>query len=84
MTKAVRIHDAEVIRALEEGADILLAGGRRFLLVQVQDDGREPYDLTDPAEIALIDQALEDSRPSLSGEEARAYVRAQLKKHGIG
>lgn|GEM_PF-904312 len=84
MTKAVRIYDAEVIRALEEGAEILIAGGRRFLLVQVQDDASEPYDITDPAEIALIDKALQDPRPSLSGEEARAYVRARLKQHGIG
>jgi len=84
VTKAVRIHDAEVIRALEEGAEILIAGGRRFVLVPVQDDGTEPYDITDPAEVTLIDEALQDPRPSLSGDEARAYVRARLKEHGIG
>lgn len=84
MTKAVRIHDAEVIRALEEGAEILIAGGRRFLLVQVRDEGGKSYDMADPAEIVLIEKALQDPRPSLSGEDARAYVRAGLKKHGIG
>lgn len=54
------------------------------LYFEDRDDQSEPYDLTDPVEIVLIDQALQDPRPSLSGEEARAYVRAQLKKHGIG
>lgn len=78
MTKAVRINDTEVIRALEEGAEVLIAGERRFLLVRVRDDGSEPYDITNPAEIAAIDKALQDPRPSLSGEEARAYVRARL------
>lgn len=51
--------------------------------MQVQDSS-EPYDITDPAEIALIDKALQDPRPSLSGDEARAYVRARLKEHGVG
>ncbi|HWI51847.1 MAG TPA: hypothetical protein VNT01_06885 [Symbiobacteriaceae bacterium] len=84
MAKAVRISDADVIRALEQGAEVLIAGKCRFLLVPVRDDGNEPYDITDPAEAAAIDKALQDPRPFLSGEEARAYVRARLKEHGIG
>lgn len=84
MAKAVRILDTEVIRALEEGAEILIAGGRRFLLVQIPNDGSEPYDITDAAEVAAIDKALQDSRPSVAGEEARAYLRSRLKELGIG
>lgn len=85
MGKDVYVRDAELIRALEEGADYLVAGRRRFLLVEVDDSNQtEPYNVTDPDEVALIQEALEDTSPRLSGDEARAYLKARLKEHGIG
>jgi hypothetical protein len=84
MSKTVRVQDAELIRALEGGAEVLVAGQRRFLVVQLDDSiNDEPYNVTDPEEIALIRKALQDKRPLLSGEEARAYVKARLKDHGV-
>lgn len=40
--------------------------------------------MTDPEEVALIREALQDTSPRLSGDEARAYLKARLKEHGIG
>lgn len=85
MSKSVHVRDAELIRALEEGADYLVAGRHRFLLVEVDDShDTEPYNATDPEEVALIREALQDNSPRLIGEEARAYLKARLKEHGIG
>lgn len=83
MEKAVQVRDVELIRAVEEGAEYLIIGQRRFLLVELDDSSREePIDVTDPEEIALIRKALASKRPLLSGEEARAYVRDRLKQYG--
>lgn len=83
MTRSVRVGDGELIRAVEEGAEYLIIGQRRFRLVEVDSNAEEePYDVTDPDEIALIRKALDNTRPLLSGDEARAYVQARTKKHG--
>lgn len=84
MSKAIRIRDGELARALESGAEYLIVGQRRFLLVEVDDTGHEVYDVTDPEEIELVLEAMQDTGPVLSGEEARAYLKARLKEHGIG
>jgi len=84
VSKAINVRDAEVIRAVEEGADCLVIAGRRFLLVEVDETSEEPYHVTDPDEVALVREALEDSSPSLSGEAAREYLKARLREHGIG
>ncbi len=83
MSKAVHVRDVELIRALEEGADYLIAGQRRFLVVEVDEASEEPYHVTDPEEAALIREALQDTSPRLSGEAAREYLKARLREHGI-
>ena len=83
MSKPIHIRDAEVIRAIEEGADYLVIGQRRFLLVEVEEATEEAYHVTDPDELALIREALRDTSPRLSGEAAREYLRARLREHGI-
>ncbi|HEY3365715.1 MAG TPA: hypothetical protein VGK74_11720 [Symbiobacteriaceae bacterium] len=76
MSKSVRVLDTELIRAVEEGAEYLVIGQRRFLLVAVDDSpSEESHEVTDPHEIALIRKALANTRPLLSGDEARAYVQ---------
>lgn len=83
MSKSIHVRDAELIRAVEEGAEYLIIGQRRFLLVEVGDNAaEEPYDVSDPDEIALIRKVLDNARPLLSGDEAQAYVQARLRKHG--
>lgn len=84
MSKAIRIRDGELAQALEAGADYLIVGKRRFLLVEVDDVGDDMYEVTDPVEIELVLEAMQDTSPVLSGEEARAYLKARLKEHGIG
>ncbi|HEY3365713.1 MAG TPA: hypothetical protein VGK74_11710 [Symbiobacteriaceae bacterium] len=83
MSKSVRVRDTELIRAVEEGAEYLVIGQRRFLFVAVDDSpSDESHDVTDPQEIALIRKALDNTRPLLSGAEARVYLQARLKQHG--
>lgn len=84
MSKSIRIRDHEVIRAVEAGADSLMIGQRRFLLVEVDAATDEPYRVTDPAEAALVREALQDNSPRLSGEAAREYLRARMRENGIG
>lgn len=84
MSKPIHIRDTEVIRAVEEGADYLVIGSRRFLLVEVDEATDEPYSVTDPDEVTLIREALQDTSPRLSGEAAREYLRARLREHGVG
>ncbi|HWI51125.1 MAG TPA: hypothetical protein VNT01_03160 [Symbiobacteriaceae bacterium] len=51
MAKAIRIQGEELLRVLEAGADYLIVGNRRFLLVEVADQGDgEFYDVTAPEE----------------------------------
>jgi hypothetical protein len=83
MNKPIQIRDEEVIRAVEEGADCLIIGGKRFLLVEVDEATDEPYHVTDPEEVALVREALQDTSPRLSGEDAREYLKARLREHGI-
>lgn len=83
MEKAIHVRDVELIRAVEEGAEYLIIGQRRFLLVEMDDRNHdEPDDVTDPGEVALIRKALDNTRPLMSGDEARAYVQNRLNKHG--
>jgi hypothetical protein len=84
VSKPIHIRDTEVIRAVEEGADLLVIGRRRFLLVEVDEATNEPYRVTDPEEAALVREALQDTSPRLSGEAARGYLKARLREHGIG
>lgn len=84
MKKAIQIRDTDVIRAIEEGADYLVIGQRRFLLVEIDEATQEPYRPTDPEEVALVREALNDTSPRLSGEAAREYLKARLREHGIG
>lgn len=84
VSKPIHIRDQEVIRAVEEGADCVVIGGRQFLLVEVDEATEEPYHVTDPEEVALIREALQDTSPRLSGEAAREYLKARLREHGIG
>ncbi|HYG60917.1 MAG TPA: hypothetical protein VD902_22800 [Symbiobacteriaceae bacterium] len=83
MSKPIHIRDTDVIRAVEEGADLLVIGRRRFLLVEVDEATDEPYRVTDPEEAALVREALQDTSPRLSGEAAREYLKARLREHGI-
>ena len=84
VSKPIHIRDEEVIRAVEERADCLVIGGRRFLLVEVDEATGEPYHVTDPDEEVLVLEALQDTSPRLSGEAAREYLKARLREHGIG
>lgn len=84
MSKPIHIRDTEVIRAVEEGADLLVIGRRRFLLVEVDKAADQPHLVTDPEEAALVREALQDTSPRLSGEAAREYLKACLREHGIG
>lgn len=72
MSKPIHMRDAAVMRAIEAGADPL--------------DGPslEPYRPSDPTEVALIREALNDFSPRLSGAAAREYLIARLRDHGIG
>lgn len=81
MSKVIHIRDVDLIRALEDGAEIV-AGQRRFLLVELHHE--DPEDVTDPEEVALIEEALRDTSPRLSGEAAREYLKARLGEHGLG
>lgn len=84
MARAVRIQDEELRRALEAGTDYLIVGNRRFLLVEVVDQGEcQFYDVTDPEEIQVLDEALQDTSPTLRGAMARERLRARLKEHGV-
>lgn len=83
MSKPIHIRDTEVIRAIEDGADCLVIGQRRFLLVEVDEATEETYRITDPEEAELVRQALKDTSPRLSGEAARDYLKARLREHGI-
>ena len=83
MSKPIHIRDNEVIRAIEAGADCLVIGRRRFLLVEVNEATEEPYRITDSEEAALVSEALKDTSPRMSGEAAREYLKARLREHGI-
>ncbi len=84
MPKAVRVHDDNLRRALEAGAEYLIVGNRRFLLVEVADQGEgEYYDVTDPEEVQILDEALQDKGHRLRGEEARQHLIARLKEYGV-
>lgn len=84
MGKAVRVKDKELLRVLEAGADYLIVGNRRFLLVEVADEGEgESYDVTNPDEVKVLDEALQDTSPRLRGEEARQFLRDRLKAYGV-
>lgn len=84
MSKPIQIRDRDVILAVEEGVDSLLIGERRFLLVEVTEATDQPYRVTDSEEAALVREALQDTSPRLSGEDARKYLKARLREHGIG
>lgn len=83
MSKPIHIRDADVIRAIEEGADYLVIGQRRFLLVEVDEATEEPYRVTDPDEATLIREALHDSSPRVSGDAAREFLKSRLREHGV-
>lgn len=84
MTKAVRVQDGDLCRALEAGAEYLIVGNRRFLLVEVADQGEcEFYDVTAPEEVQILDEALQDTSRRLRGAEARQYLMARLKEYGV-
>ncbi|HWI63867.1 MAG TPA: hypothetical protein VNT75_18690 [Symbiobacteriaceae bacterium] len=74
MSKPIHIRDADVIRAIEEGADYLVIGKRRFLLVEVDEATEEAYHVTDSEEVALVREALQDTSPRLSGKAARSVA----------
>ncbi|HLO04754.1 MAG TPA: hypothetical protein VK191_16735 [Symbiobacteriaceae bacterium] len=84
MAKAVRVQDEQLRRALETGVDYLIIDNRRFLLVEVTDQGEgDHYDVTDPEELKAVDEALQETSRTLRGAEARAYLDARLKEHGV-
>lgn len=84
MAKSIHVRDAELLRALEEGADYLVAGQRRFLLVEVQEStGAEFHDVTVPEEVRILDEALQDTSQPLEGEEARKYLQERLNHYGV-
>lgn len=84
MSNVIHVRDETLIRAVEEGAEYLVIGRRRFRLIEVPNGAEEPHDVTDPEEVALIEKALRDTRPPLSADQARAYVQDRLKKHDAG
>jgi len=83
MSKPVPVRDAELIQALEEGANCIVVGDRRFLLVKVDEAADEPYLVTEPAEVELVRESLQDNIPRRSGEDAMDYLKARLREHGI-
>ncbi|MCL5045414.1 MAG: hypothetical protein M1598_01145 [Actinobacteria bacterium] len=83
MNKAIQIDDVELLRAIQEGADYLIAGKRRFLLVEVPDPNGQAYDVGDPAETQVVKEALHDNSLRLEGEAARKYLKARLKDYGV-
>jgi hypothetical protein len=83
VSKPIHIRDADVIRAIEQGADFVVIGQRRFLLVEVDEATQDAYQVTDPEDVALVREALQDTSPRLSGEAARDYLKARLREHGV-
>ncbi len=84
MEKAIQVQDPELLSALQEGADYLIVGKRRFLLVEVEEgEAGTFYDVQDPEEIEVARRALRDDSRRLAGEEAGAYLVNRLKEHGI-
>ncbi|HWI60554.1 MAG TPA: hypothetical protein VNT75_01810 [Symbiobacteriaceae bacterium] len=84
LAKSVRVNDKELCRVLEAGADYLIVGNRRFLLVEVDEPGDgDFYDVTDPDEVRALDAALQDKSPVRRGTEARQRLRTRLKEHGV-
>lgn len=79
MSKVIQIRDADLIRALEDGTEIV-ADQHRFLLVELHNE--EPEDVTDPQDVNQLERALQNTRPLLSSDEARAYIQARLREHG--
>ena len=87
MGKVVRIEDGQLARALVEGVEYLIAGQRRFRLVEVKGDEPEEGDFcqpTDPLEIQALKEALHDDSELMGAEEGRTYLKEQLRQHGIG
>lgn len=84
MAKAIRVQDDDLRRALEAGAEYLIVGNRRFLLVEIDDQGDgEFYDVTDPEEVQILDEAIQDQSRRLRGAEARQHLLARLKEYGV-
>ncbi len=84
MAKVIRVQDEHLRRALEAGAEYLVVGKRHFLLVEVSDqDECEFYDVTDPEEVQILDEALQDTSRRLRGAEARQHLIARLKEYGV-
>lgn len=83
--KSYRVQDEEVSRAITGGANYLLVGKRRFKIVEVAEVPAEPesYEVTDPEELRVLEEALNDKSRLLRGEEAREYLKARLREHGI-
>lgn len=84
MTKTVRVQDDKLQQALEAGADYLVVGDRRLLLVEVSEgDGEEVYSVTDPREVQVMNEAMQDKSRRLCGPEAREYLRNHLSEYSV-
>lgn len=87
MGKPFRIDDDRLVRALEEGTEIVIVGRRRFRLVEVEGDNQvegDFYEPTDPDEIRALEEALHDDSEPMGAEEGRNYLKDRLRQHGIG
>lgn len=83
MAKVVRIQDRRLAREIQD-AEYLEIDGRRFLLVEVESQDTDEYEVTDPDEIRAVEEALGDTSPLLDNEEALRYVKTKLREHGLG
>lgn len=68
MAKVVRVQHGELERALEQGAEYLIVGNRRFFLVEIREEDADYYDVTDPEEMEIVQEALDDDSPLLGGK----------------
>lgn len=87
MGKSYRIDDDRLVRALEEGTDIVIVGRRRFRLVEVEGDPQvedDFYEPADPDEIRALEEALHDDSELIGSEVGRNYLKERLRYHGIG
>lgn len=86
MGKPFRIEDDRLVRALEEGTEIVIVGRRRFRLVEVEGDDLVEdgfYEPKDPDEIRALEEALHDDSELMGAEEGRNYLKERLRHHGI-
>lgn len=76
--KLVKLENEELTNAITNGNAYIQVGNRKFMLFEVEEASQSDYyEVTDPEEERLLQEALNDHNPSLSKQE----VLRQLAKH---